>query len=100
MGSFADNTVRIATLNATNDQGISLTGSGTVPLSGGLNVRVDGNAPLGLGEAFLASRGTQLAGTGARERDRYRFHRRPSIRRARFPERRDDLRSAFQPASE
>ncbi len=63
-GSFADNTVRIASLNASNDQGISLTGSGTVPLSGGgLNVRVDGNAPLGLGEAFLASRGTQLAGT-------------------------------------
>ncbi len=63
-GSFANNTVRIASVNASNSQGISLAVSGTVPLSGsGLNVQVDGTAPLGLGEAFLASRGTQLAGT-------------------------------------
>ncbi len=63
-GSFANNTVRIASINASNDQGISLSGSGTVPLSGGgLNVQIDGTAPLGLGEAFLAARGTRLAGT-------------------------------------
>jgi len=62
-GSFANNTVTLASLSANGSGGLTLTGSGTVPLSGnGLNVSVNGSAPLALGNQFVADRGGQLSG--------------------------------------
>jgi len=63
-GSFADQTVTLAGLDARGNGGLQLTGSGTVPLSGGgLNLNIEGSAPLALGNRFVADRGGQLSGT-------------------------------------
>ena len=63
-GSFANNTVSLAALSANGAGGLTLSGSGTVPLAGnGLNVTVTGSAPLALGNRFVADRGGQLSGT-------------------------------------
>lgn len=63
-GSFANNTVSLAALSANGAGGLTLSGSGTVPLAGnGLNVAVTGSAPLALGNRFVADRGGQLSGT-------------------------------------
>ncbi|WP_421859475.1 translocation/assembly module TamB domain-containing protein [Oricola sp.] len=62
-GSFAGNSVRIAALELVNRQNLDLSGSGTLPLSGGgLSLRVDGSAPLQLAERLLAQRDTRLSG--------------------------------------
>jgi translocation and assembly module TamB len=62
-GSFADNVVRLASLRANGSGGLTLQGSGSVPLSGGgLNLAVTGSAPLALANRFVADRGGQLSG--------------------------------------
>ncbi|WP_224703387.1 translocation/assembly module TamB domain-containing protein [Devosia aquimaris] len=62
-GSYANNSVTLASLTAQGQGGLSVTGSGTVPLSGGgLNVALRGSAPLALGNRFVADRGGQLSG--------------------------------------
>ncbi|WP_108459768.1 translocation/assembly module TamB domain-containing protein [Devosia naphthalenivorans] len=62
-GSFAGNVVTLAALRANGSGGLTLQGSGRVPLSGGgLNVSVNGSAPLALGNRFVADRGGQLSG--------------------------------------
>lgn len=63
-GSFARNTVSLASLSANGNGGLTVAGSGTVPLSGnGLNVTLKGNAPLALAQRFVADRGGQLSGS-------------------------------------
>lgn len=63
-GSFAANTVSIDALSANGSGGLSVTGSGRVPLSGsGLSVTANGSAPLVLANRFLIDRGGQLSGT-------------------------------------
>ncbi|KKC41087.1 hypothetical protein WH87_01400 [Devosia epidermidihirudinis] len=62
-GSFRKNTVTLASLSANGNGGLTVKGSGTVPLSGsGLNVSLTGSAPLALGNQFVADRGGQLSG--------------------------------------
>lgn len=62
-GSFRNNAVTLASLTANGSGGLTMRGSGTVPLSGGgLNVTVAGSAPLALGNRFVADRGGQLSG--------------------------------------
>ena len=62
-GSFAGDTVTLASLTIGGPQGLSVTASGTIPLSGGgVSVNASGTAPLSLANAILIDRGTQLAG--------------------------------------
>ncbi|WP_075222231.1 translocation/assembly module TamB domain-containing protein [Acuticoccus yangtzensis] len=62
-GDFANNRVRIASARA-EGSGLSVTASGTVPLSGGgLDVSIDATAPLSLANRFLAERGASMDGT-------------------------------------
>ncbi|WP_297560127.1 translocation/assembly module TamB domain-containing protein [Nitratireductor sp.] len=63
-GSFARNTVRLASLTANDPNGLAIQASGSVPLSGsGLGINVSGTAPLSIANRMLATRGTQLSGT-------------------------------------
>lgn len=62
-GSFRNNAVTLSALSANGAGGLTLSGSGTVPLSGGgLNVAVKGSAPLVLANRFVADRGGQFTG--------------------------------------
>jgi len=62
-GSFADGTVRLASVEANGAGGLQVSGSGTVPLEGtGLSLTLTGSAPLALGNRFVADRGGQLSG--------------------------------------
>ncbi|MEM8837209.1 MAG: translocation/assembly module TamB domain-containing protein [Pseudomonadota bacterium] len=62
-GTTNGTTIALDRAAVQNGQGLSLTASGTVPLSGrGLNVAANGTVPLSLGERFLADRGTSLSG--------------------------------------
>ena len=62
-GTFANNAVNLASLRASNPQGLSINGNGSIPLSGsGLNVRVEGTAPLTVVQGQLASRGASIDG--------------------------------------
>ncbi|WDQ99537.1 translocation/assembly module TamB domain-containing protein [Devosia sp. J2-20] len=62
-GSFANGSVSLASLTANGAGGLTISGSGTVPLSGnGLSVSVTGSAPLVLANRFVADRGGQLSG--------------------------------------
>ena len=62
-GNFAGGAVTLSSLTASGSGGLTLSGSGRVPLSGnGLNVTVNGSAPLALGNRFVADRGGQLSG--------------------------------------
>lgn len=63
-GRFANNRVALSSLRAQGTGGLSISGTGTVPLSGpGLAVKLTGSAPLALGNRFVADRGGQLSGT-------------------------------------
>jgi translocation and assembly module TamB len=63
-GSYADGTVRLASFSATGSGGLTLSGSGTVPLDGsGLDLSLTGSAPLAFANRFVAERGAQLSGT-------------------------------------
>jgi translocation and assembly module TamB len=63
-GGLANETLTISTLTANGAQGLTVTGSGRVPLRGsGLDLALDGTAPLALANRFVAERGGQLSGT-------------------------------------
>lgn len=63
-GRFADNVLTLNAVETTGPQGFSLTARGAVPVSGnGLDVSLNGQAPLSLANRFLADRGTQASGT-------------------------------------
>lgn len=65
-GGFRNGTVTLTSLSASGSGGLTLSGSGAVPLSGGgLSVSVTGSAPLILGNRFVADRGGQLSGVVA-----------------------------------
>lgn len=65
-GSFRNGTVTLASLSANGSGGLTISGSGTVPLEGrGLNLTLTGSAPLALGNRFVADRGGQLSGVVA-----------------------------------
>src|SRR5690606_38494479 len=62
-GSYAGDGIRLAAIAAQGAGGLRLTGSGTVPLTGrGLDIRLQGSAPLTLANRFVADRGGQLSG--------------------------------------
>lgn len=62
-GSFAGEAVVLSSLAAEGAGGLQLTASGRVPFDGnGLDLTVDGMAPLALGNRFVAERGGQLSG--------------------------------------
>tara|TARA_R110002020_G_scaffold475558_1_gene710917 strand:+ start:33009 stop:37583 length:4575 start_codon:yes stop_codon:yes gene_type:complete len=63
-GRYAEGAVSLNSASANGSQGLSLSASGRIPLSGpGLQVSVKGSAPLALANRFLADRGTQFSGT-------------------------------------
>ncbi|WP_338608137.1 translocation/assembly module TamB domain-containing protein [Pelagibacterium nitratireducens] len=63
-GSFADNTITLSQARANGSGGLSATAQGTIPLEGaGLNIAVNGSAPLSLANRFVADRGAQISGT-------------------------------------
>ena len=62
-GSFRNGTVTLASLSANGSGGLTISGSGMVPLAGnGLGLALRGSAPLALGNRFVADRGGQLSG--------------------------------------
>ncbi|HEY8575131.1 MAG TPA: translocation/assembly module TamB domain-containing protein [Devosia sp.] len=62
-GTFSQGTVSLATLRASGSGGLTVSGSGTIPLSGdGLNLALEGSAPLALANRFVAARGSQFSG--------------------------------------
>jgi translocation and assembly module TamB len=63
-GRYGAGTITLDAASATGPRGLSLTASGTVPLSGpGLAVTANGQVPLELANRFLIDRGTQVNGT-------------------------------------
>jgi translocation and assembly module TamB len=63
-GSYGDGTITLSSAAANGPRGLSVTASGTVPLSGpGLAVSANGQVPLELANRFLIDRGTQVSGT-------------------------------------
>ncbi len=63
-GSYAGQVVSLENLTANGAGGLSVTGSGRVPLDGpGIALTLNGSAPLALANQFVAERGGQLSGT-------------------------------------
>jgi translocation and assembly module TamB len=63
-GRLSGDVVQLASVQVDGHQGFKLTARGAVPLSGpGLDVSVNGQAPLSLANRFLMDRGTQASGT-------------------------------------
>ena len=63
-GRFANDTVTLSALRATGPQGLTVTASGRLPISGtGLALEVDGTVPLALANTLLAERGASVTGT-------------------------------------
>lgn len=63
-GSFANNVLSLNAASARGPQGFSLTANGRVPLAGGgMNISINGEAPLAIANRFLADRGAQASGT-------------------------------------
>jgi translocation and assembly module TamB len=62
-GRYEDKAVTLRSASANSPQGLSVSASGRVPLSGsGLGVTVTGKAPLSLANRLLADRGAQASG--------------------------------------
>jgi translocation and assembly module TamB len=62
-GSFAGNTITLSQARANGSGGLSATAQGTIPLqAAGLNIAVNGSAPLSLANRFVADRGAQVSG--------------------------------------
>ena len=63
-GSYAGQVVSLQSLTASGSGGLSVRGSGRVPLAGnGLDLALTGSAPLSLANRFLLDRGARLSGT-------------------------------------
>lgn len=63
-GSYAGQVVALDSLTANGSGGLSVTGSGRLPLSGpGVALTLNGSAPLALANQFVADRGEQVSGT-------------------------------------
>lgn len=63
-GNFADQRITLSQASASGSGGLNATASGTIPLEGsGLNITINGSAPLSLANRFIADRGAQLSGT-------------------------------------
>ncbi|MFU0504500.1 translocation/assembly module TamB domain-containing protein [Pseudaminobacter sp. NGMCC 1.201702] len=63
-GSYADKVLTLSSATASGPQGLSVSASGRLPISGnGLDLSVKGEAPLALANRFLAERGAQAGGT-------------------------------------
>jgi translocation and assembly module TamB len=63
-GQFFQSTIKLTSAQLINTQGLALKGSGDIPLTGnGLNLTVNGTAPLTLAQFALRERGTRLDGT-------------------------------------
>jgi translocation and assembly module TamB len=62
-GRYADSVIALTSANAGGPQGLSLSASGRMPITGaGLDVRLTGQAPLSLANRFLAERGARVSG--------------------------------------
>ncbi|MEW5424319.1 translocation/assembly module TamB [Amorphus sp. 3PC139-8] len=62
-GRFADQTLTLQSTDVGGPQGLSLSASGRLPLSGsGLDLQARGSVPLSLANRQLADRGTQVSG--------------------------------------
>src|SRR5690606_2554665 len=65
-GSYASEAVSLSSFVATGSSGLSVRGSGRVPLAGnGVSLSLDGSAPLSLANRFVADRGAQVTGTAS-----------------------------------
>ena len=65
-GSYAAQVVTLDSFTANGNGGLSVTGSGRVPLSGpGVALTLNGSAPLALANQFVADRGGQVSGTAS-----------------------------------
>jgi len=63
-GSYADKVLTLSSATVNGPQGLSVSASGRLPISGnGLDLSVNGEAPLALANRFLAERGAQASGT-------------------------------------
>ncbi|KKB08223.1 hypothetical protein VE26_11210 [Devosia chinhatensis] len=63
-GSYRGQTVVLDSLTANGNGGLSVSGSGRVPLTGsGVALSLTGSAPLALANQFVADRGGQVSGT-------------------------------------
>ena len=80
-GSFANKVLTLSSAKVRGPQGLTLSASGRVPLSGdGLAVSVSGEAPLSLANRLLADRGAQATGTLKLSADVTGSLARPSVR--------------------
>lgn len=62
-GSYAAGTVALVRASATGSGGLNATASGVIPLEGpGLDIAIEGSAPLSLANRFVADRGAQVSG--------------------------------------
>ena len=62
-GRYGGNAVTLDSARISGPQGLGLTASGRIPFSGsGLDIRIDGEAPLALANRFLAERGATASG--------------------------------------
>ncbi|PWV95353.1 autotransporter secretion inner membrane protein TamB [Hoeflea marina] len=63
-GRYADGGVSLTRASANGPQGLAVSASGRIPLSGpGLQLSVTGSAPMALANRFLVDRGTQFSGS-------------------------------------
>jgi translocation and assembly module TamB len=63
-GNFAGKVLTLSSAEASGPQGLSVSASGRLPVSGtGVELAVRGEAPLALANRFLAERGAQASGT-------------------------------------
>ena len=61
---MASRVLNLSSATVRGAQGLTVSASGRVPLAGsGMDVRINGSAPLGLANRFLAERGAEVSGT-------------------------------------
>ncbi len=63
-GSYQNQTLKLGSASVSSPEGLRLTASGTMPLSGsGGDLNVSGSLPLSVANSTVGARGTQLSGT-------------------------------------
>ena len=63
-GNYRGRVLNLSSVAVRGAQGLTVSGSGRLPLTGsGIGVTINGSAPLGLANRFLAERGAQISGT-------------------------------------